>query len=110
MVAGGIFALSMFGVWSQGMMPGWGPMMGGGWGMMGGGFFGWVVGAMAAVSLATGAIAIAGGYAIYRNPESSTAWGVGILVASIVGLFGMGGFVIGPILGIIGGILALAKK
>ena len=78
--------------------------------MMGGGFFGWVVGTMAAVSLATGAVAIAGGYAIYHSPESSTAWGVGILVASIIGLFGMGGFVIGPILGIIGGIMALAKK
>jgi hypothetical protein len=110
MVAGGAFALSMFGVWSQAGMPGWGPMMGGGVGMMGGGFFGWVVGTMAAVSLGTGAIAIAGGYAIYRNPESSTAWGIGILVASIIGLFGMGGFVIGPILGIVGGILALSKK
>lgn len=109
MLAGGAFALSMWGVWSPAGMPGWGPMMGG-YGMMQGGFFGPLVGTMSALSLATGAIVIAGGYFIYRKPESSTAWGTGILVASIVGLFGMGGFFVGPILGIVGGIMALAKK
>ncbi|HXV45513.1 MAG TPA: hypothetical protein VD736_02460 [Nitrososphaera sp.] len=109
MVAGGIFALLMFGVWSQAGMAGWGPMMGGnGWGAMSG-YFGWAVGTMAAISLAAGAVAIAGGYAIYRNPASANVWGVGILIASIVGLFTMSGFFIGPVLGIIGGILALKK-
>ena len=33
-----------------------------------------------------------------------------ILIASIVGLLTVGGFIIGPILGIIAGILALVKK
>jgi hypothetical protein len=110
MVAGGIFALSMFGIWSPTGMNGWGPMMGGGgWGAMSG-YFAWAVGTMAAVSLAAGALAIAGGYAIYRNPASANVWGVGILIASIVGLFTMSGFFIGPVLGIIGGILVLTKK
>jgi hypothetical protein len=108
MVAGGIFALSMFGIWSQAGMAGWGPMMGG-WGAMSG-YFAWAVGTMAAVSLATGALAIAGGYTIYRRPASANVWGVGILIASIAGLFTMSGFFVGPVLGIIGGILALTKK
>lgn len=110
MVAGGIFALSMFSIWSQAGMPGWGPMGGGGWGMMSGGYFTWAVGTMAAVSLAAGALAIAGGYAIYSKPANASVWGIGILIASIVGLITMSGFFIGPVLGIIGGILALTKK
>jgi hypothetical protein len=107
MVAGGIFTLSMFSVWSPGAM---GPMMGGGWGMMSGGYFTWAVGTMAAVSLAAGAMTIVGGYAIYAKPASASVWGIGILIASIVGLVTMSGFFIGPLLGIIGGILALTKK
>jgi len=110
MVAGGLFAFALFGAWTSGGMPGWGPMMGGGGLSMMGGYFMGAVSAMAAISLVAGAVSIAGGLAIYKSPESSVSWGIGILAASIVGLFGMGGFVIGPILGIIGGALALAKK
>lgn len=111
MLAGGILALSMFSIWSQAGMPGWGGgMMGGGWGMMPGGFAGWAVGIMSAISIGAGALSLAGGYAIHKKPESRSMWGIAILVASIVGLVGMSGFFIGPILGIIGGILALAKK
>jgi hypothetical protein len=64
---------------------------------------------ISAIAIGIGAILIIGGYLIYRKPESAGKWGVAILVASIVGLFGMGGFFIGPILGIIGGILALKE-
>jgi hypothetical protein len=65
---------------------------------------------ISAIAIGTGIILIIGVYLIYRKPESAGKWGVAILVASIVGLFGMGGFFIGPILGIIGGILALTKR
>ncbi len=108
MLAGGVLALSMWGNWSQAGMPGWGSMMGG-YGMMQG-YFGWAIGTMSTLSLATGAVVLAGGYSVYRKPESRAAWGTAILVASIIGLFGMGGFFVGPILGIIGGIMALSKK
>jgi hypothetical protein len=107
----------------QGMMgPGMmGPgMMGPGMmgpGMMGPGMmmplqpFMWTaIAVISAIAIGIGAILIIGGYLIYRKPESAGKWGVAILVASIVGLFGMGGFFIGPILGIIGGILALTKR
>ncbi len=68
------------------------------------------VGTMAAVSLAAGALTIAGGYVVYSKPASSSVWGIGILIASIIGLVTMSGFIVGPVLGIIGGMLALTKK
>ncbi|AFU58946.1 hypothetical protein Ngar_c20140 [Candidatus Nitrososphaera gargensis Ga9.2] len=113
MIIGGTLGLSMFAVWSQAGMPGWGGggMMSGGWGMMMSGGFMWAaVGTMAAISVGAGTVSILGGYSIYKRPESSGAWGVAILISGIVGLVGMSGFFIGPILGIIGGILALTKK
>jgi hypothetical protein len=88
-------------------------------GMMGGGFgmmmpvqpFMWTAMAVIPVlSIGTGVILIIGGYSIYRKPESADKWGTAILVTSIVSLFGMGGFFIGAILGIIGGILALTRR
>jgi hypothetical protein len=108
MVAGGLAGLSMYSLWSNMGPQGWGPMMGG-WGMQQGWFAG-MVGTISGISLAAGVVVIFGAYSIYAKPESKSSWGVAILVASIIGLFGMGGFFIGPILGIIGGILALTKK
>lgn len=108
MVAGGLAGLSMYGFWSQMGAPGWGSMMGG-WGMQQGWFAG-MVGTISGISLAAGGVVVFGAYSIYARPESKSSWGVAILVASLIGLFGMGGFFIGPILGIIGGILALTKK
>lgn len=105
--------LAMFGMWNQpSMMYGWGQSgMMGGWGMMPFQSFVWIMFAtMSAVSVGIGIILIMGGYSIYKKPESASKWGVAILVASIIGIFGMSGFFIGPILGIIGGILALTKK
>jgi hypothetical protein len=124
MIISGLVPLAMLGMSGRyGMMgPGMmGPgMMGPGMmgpGMMGPGMmmplqpFMWTaIAVISAIAIGIGAILIIGGYLIYRKPESAGKWGVAILVASIVGLFGMGGFFIGPILGIIGGILALTKR
>jgi hypothetical protein len=119
MIISGLVPLAMLGMSGRyGMMgPG---MMGPGMmgpGMMGPGMmmplqpFMWTaIAVISAIAIGIGAILIIGGYLIYRKPESAGKWGVAILVASIVGLFGMGGFFIGPILGIIGGILALTKR
>jgi hypothetical protein len=62
------------------------------------------------ISIVTGVILIIGGYSIYKSPESEGKWGIAILVTSIASLFGMGGFLIGSILGIIGGITALTRR
>ena len=57
-----------------------------------------------------GIIVIIAAVMLYRNPAQKTLWGVVILVLSIISIFGGGGFIIGLILGIIGGILALSWK
>ena len=62
------------------------------------------------ISIVTGVILIIGGYSIYKSPESEGKWGIPILITSIVSLFGMGGFLIGSILGIISGITALTRR
>ncbi len=69
-----------------------------------------VIWGVAAIWAGIGAVNIVGAYAIHRNLQSTTTWGIAILISSIVGLVTVGGFIIGPILGIVAGILALVKK
>lgn len=118
-IIAGLIPLAMLGTSGHyGMtMPrfGTGGMMGGSFGtmMMPSQSFTWwtaMVVVIPIISIGTGVILIIGGYSIYRKPESAGRWGIAILVASVVSLFGMGGFLIGTILGIIGGILALTRK
>jgi hypothetical protein len=116
-IIAGLIPLAMIGIPSHyGMMSRFstgGMMGGGGFGMMMPfqPFMWWTAMAVIPViSIATGVILIISGYSIYRSPESAGKWGIAILVASIVSLFGMGGFLIGSILGIIGGITALTRR
>lgn len=126
---GGVFILlaggmrSMMGSYGYGgMMNGWGygGMMGGygngngwgygpGFGMMRGygyaGMFG-LAGVLFGVAVIVGAVML------YNNPIQNSKWGLVILIFSVLSIFGnaMGGFGIGLILGIIGGILALTWR
>ena len=92
-----------------GMMGGYGGMMNGYYGMMGGYGSGWFYG-LAAIGLISGVIVLVGAAMIYNNPGKVAGWGALILAFSIVSLFGMGGFFIGAILGVVGGILSLTWK
>ncbi len=99
----------MFGMFSWGF----GGMMGGGMmgagGMMGpwmGGFF-WI---LPLLSIVFGVLILVGAVMLYTKPEQAQSWGIVILVLSVVSLFFGGGFFIGALLGIIGGILALTTK
>ncbi len=62
------------------------------------------------VSIVFGAIVIVGAILMFKKPLQTRQWGVIVLVASVLSFTGMGGFMIGGILGIIGGIIALTKK
>lgn len=62
------------------------------------------------VGISSGIIVIASGLLIYRKPSNGQMYGIIALVFSTIGFLGMGGFVIGSILGILGGILALFLK
>ncbi|MDG6901306.1 MAG: hypothetical protein JRM80_05030 [Nitrososphaerota archaeon] len=92
-------------------------MMGGYYGMMGGyygvthgfGYGGWFYGA-AAVGLIAGIVVLVGAVMIYSRPSKAPTWGLLVLVFSILSFFGMGGFFLGAILGIVGGVLAMVWK
>ena len=62
------------------------------------------------VSTVFGVIVIGGAILMFKKPLQTRQWGVIVLVASVLSFTGMGGFMIGGILGIIGGIIALTKK
>jgi hypothetical protein len=90
-----------------GMMGGYGGMMGGYYGMMQGfGYGGWFYG-VAATGLVSGIIVLIGAVMIYTRPDKAPTWGLLVLIFSIISFAGMGGFFLGAILGIAGGILAL---
>jgi len=102
--------MSLFGDGFMGMMGrngSWGGMMGPGFGMMGFAF-----GMMGFLGLIFGAIVIISALMLNSKPQEHTTWGTLILIFSVISIFGsaMGGFGIGLILGIIGGILAITWK
>ena len=88
-------------------------MMGGmngqtGMGMMIGGMMG-VYPIFSIIGLASGALVILGAVMLYSRPFEKDLWGAIIIAFSILGILGgMGGFMIGLVLGIVGGALALA--
>ncbi len=82
-------------------------MMGGFYGMMQWyGYGGWFY-AAAAVGLVSGVGVVVGSLMMYTKPAKTHVWGALVLVFSLVSFFGMGGFFLGGLLGIVGGILAI---
>ena len=68
------------------------------------------VGLMGAFGLVTGAIVLISSVMLLTNRGQVRTWSVLILVFSILSFVGMGGFVVGAVLGIIGGALVLKWK
>ena len=79
--------------------------------MMGGMMVPWMLGSvsvLAAVGLASGIMVILGSVMLYTRPAENYLWGALILAFSVVSLLGsMGGLLVGLVLGMLGGILAL---
>jgi hypothetical protein len=88
----------------------YGGMTGGYYGMMRGFGFGggWFFG-LAALGIVSGIVILVGAVMITQPAKTST-WGAMIFAFSMVSLVGMGGFFVGSILGMVGGILAIAWK
>jgi len=57
-----------------------------------------------------GIIILVGAYMVNTRPSSHTLWGIVILAVSTASLFEGGGFLIGAILGALGGIFAITWK
>lgn len=122
---GGVFILlgavimSMFAFGTLGVgMTGMTDMMGMMGGMMAGMYGGMGMGVMmgfspvlAVVGFASGILVILGSLMVYSRPGESQLWGALILAFSLASfLGGMGGFLVGLILGVVGGTLALTWK
>ncbi len=79
--------------------------------MMGGMMVPWMLGSvsvLAAFGLASGIMVILGSVMLYTRPAENYLWGALILAFSVVSLLGsMGGLLVGLVLGVLGGILAL---
>jgi hypothetical protein len=71
------------------------------------GFVGGILAAVGLFGLISGLVVLGSGVMVRIHPEQSTVFGVLILVFSVLSFFGSGGFVIGAVLGIIGGIMIL---
>lgn len=80
----------------SGMMQGYG---------LGGWFYGFVL-----VGVISGAVILLGAVMLYVRPSEARTWGLIILVFSILSLPAMGGFFVGAILGIVGGVLTISGK
>lgn len=68
-----------------------------------------IVTILGVIGLIFGIIVLIGAYFIY-TPGKETLGGILVLVFSILSIFAGGGFLVGLILGIVGGALGLAKK
>jgi len=80
-----------------------------GW-MMGAPWFTAMMTGTSIIGSVSGAMVILGAIMMSQKPHESHKWGVIVLIFSLLSFFGMGGFLIGAVLGIIGGTLALAKR
>jgi uncharacterized protein DUF6114 len=69
-----------------------------------------VVGVMGIFGLISGIIVLLSSVMLLSNVGQRRTWGVLILVFSILSFIGFGGFIIGAILGMVGGILTLRWK
>ena len=101
------FVLSL---WSLYGGPWFNEMMGG-MTMMGGfGFPSNLMVGFELVGLVSGAFVVIGAIMMRVHPAEHVAWGVIVLVFSITSFLGMGGFMIGALLGVAGGALALSWR
>ena len=65
---------------------------------------------LTAAVLIFGALVLFGATMLDKKPANKKAWGIIIIVFSILSYLTAGGFIIGSILGIIGGALALRRR
>ena len=68
------------------------------------------VGAIAIFGLICGIFVTMSAVLLRLKPNQRQTWGMLVLVFSILGFFGLGGFIVGSVLGIVGGIMTLRWK
>jgi len=68
------------------------------------------IGILSVAIMTCGAIIIGVSIMMYKVPSQIRIWGAFVIIFSVLSILEMGGFLIGGILGIIGGIMAIANK
>ena len=84
-------------------------MMGGEWHMYMFSYPRWLTAVVASISVLAGGLVMWASYKMYKEPGNKL-WVLFIVVGSVVSLFSIGGFGLGGILGLIGGIMGLGSR
>ena len=74
------------------------------------GFVSGITALVGGLGLISGLVVVASSVMVRRDPSQRSLWGALVVVFSVLSFFGAGGFVIGAILGIIGGVMILTWK
>lgn len=69
----------------------------------------WLTPLVSSISLSMGGLILHSSYKMSKHPEDKV-WATIIILGSIVGLFYIGGFGLGGILGLIGGVMGLERR
>src|SRR5574342_776351 len=84
-------------------------MMGGEWHMYMFTYPRWLTAIVATISVLMGGLVMSASYKMYKEPRTRL-WGFLIVLGSLVSLFAIGGFGLGGILGLVGGIMGLSRR
>lgn len=84
-------------------------MMGGQWHMYMFTYPRWLTAVMATTSIVAGGLVMFASYKMYKQP-GERLWGLFIILGSIVSLFSVGGFGLGGVLGLIGGVMGVGRR
>jgi hypothetical protein len=69
----------------------------------------WLTAVVASISVLAGGVVMSASYKMYKEPRNKL-WGFLIVIGSLVSLFNIGGFGVGGILGLIGGVMGLSRR
>ena len=84
-------------------------MMGGQWHMYMFTYPRWLTAVVATISVLAGSLVLLASYKMYKEPEKKL-WGLLITLGSLVSLISVGGFGLGGVLGLIGGVMGLSRS
>lgn len=69
----------------------------------------WLTAVVASISILAGGLVMFASYKMYKEPGNKL-WGLLIVIGSLVSLFSIGGFGLGGILGLMGGVMGLSRR
>ena len=84
-------------------------MMGGQWHMYMVTYPRWLTVVVATISVFAGGLVLSASHKLYKEPGNKL-WGFLIVIGSLVSLFSIGGFGLGGVLGLIGGVMGMSRR